>query len=390
MSMFSSRTAWNRTENRLAAARKSRAAPVIDLTESNPTRCGITVEGDKIRAALAQPEILKYDPDPKGRLEARDAIARLYPDLGGGRAASQIVLGASTSEAYAWLFRLLAEPGDEVLVPSPCYPLFDDLARLNDVTLRTYPLMEAAGYRIDLDRLVESAGPRARAVLVVTPGNPTGTFLKHDELAALDGICAERGLALVADEVFSDYGLGRDESRVRTVARDGARALTFALNGLSKMLALPQLKLGWIATAGPEKEVGEAIARLELIADTYLSVNTPVQVASADLLNLRPAIQARVRARLTANRRTLARLLAPPHPAHVVPSEGGWSVILRVPATRTDEEWALALLEEDGVLVQPGYFYDFPDEGRLVVSLLPDEEDFTEGTARIARRMVAG
>ncbi|HZE88061.1 MAG TPA: pyridoxal phosphate-dependent aminotransferase, partial [Verrucomicrobiae bacterium] len=371
--VFSSRTAWNRTPNRLAATRKARTSPVIDLTESNPTRCGLTVEGDRIRAALSKPEILKYDPDPKGRLDAREAIARLYPDLGGGRAASRIVLGASTSEAYVWLFRLLCEPGDEVLVPSPCYPLFDDLARLSDVTLKAYPLIEAAGYRIDLERLVESAGPRTRAVLVVSPGNPTGTFLKQDELTALDGICAARGLALVADEVFADYGIGDDAGRVRTVARDGGRALTFALSGLSKMLALPQLKLGWIATAGPEALAGEALDRLELIADTYLSVNTPVQVAAGDLLALRPAIQAHVRARLDANRRTLARFLAPPHPAHVVPSEGGWSAIVRVPATRSDEEWAITLVEQEGVLVQPGYFYDFPGDGRLVVSLLPDE-----------------
>jgi alanine-synthesizing transaminase len=390
---FSARTGWDRGENRLArtlAGRRERGEAVLDLTESNPTRCGLVTEGERIRAALSREAILRYDPEPRGLLSAREAVAALYEAPGAAVTAETIVLTASTSEAYAYLFRLLADPGDEVLVPAPCYPLFDFLARLNDVTLRSYPLIEEAGYRIDLEGLRAAAGPRSRAVLTVNPGNPTGTFLKEDELHALDAFCAERGLALIADEVFSGYGLGEDPSRVRTVARRDARALTFALDGLSKMLALPQMKLGWIVAAGPEAMRAEALARLEVIADTYLSVNTPVQAALPELLALRPAIQAPVMARLRSGRSAIGRCLAPPHPAHLLPSEGGWSAVLRVPATRSDEAWAVTLLEEDGVLVQPGYFYDFPSEGRLVVSLLPEEATFREGMRRIAARLASG
>jgi len=386
---FSTRTEWDPRPNRLTAAllaRRERGGPVLDLTESNPTRCGLVVEGEKIRKALGRAEILRYDPDPKGLRSAREAVAALYRGAA-AVTADRIVLTASTSEAYAYLFRLLANPGDELLAPSPCYPLFDFLARLNDVGLRSYPLIENEGFRIDLERLRESVGPRTRAILVVNPGNPTGAFLKRDELEALDLVCEERGLALIADEVFSDYGTGSDPSRVTSCVTDQPRALTFALNGLSKMLALPQMKLGWIAAAGPKEVLDETIQRLEVVADTYLSVNTPVQAALPDLLALRPAIQARVGARLAANRETLDRLLSPPHPARALPSEGGWSAILRVPATRSDEEWALELLERDGVLVQPGYFYDFPREGRLVVSLLPEEATFKEGMERIDARL---
>jgi len=386
---FSSRTEWSREHNRLTEAllaRRARGGEILDLTESNPTRCGLVVEGERIRKALDREAVLHYDPLPRGSLAAREEVAALYAGMGTGLSAERIVLTASTSEAYGWLFRLLAEPGDEILVPVPSYPLFEFLARLNDVVLRPYPLIEDENFRVDIDALREAAGPRTRAVLAVSPGNPTGVFLTSDELEAIDALGAERGLALIADEVFADYGAGDDPFRARTAARPGARALTFSLNGLSKMLALPQMKLGWIAASGPEALVTEALERLEVIADTYLSVNTPVQAALGDLLALRPAIQKRVRARLDANR-AAASVFAPPHPARVLPSQGGWSIILRVPATRHDEEWALLLLEEDGVLVQPGYFYDFPSEGRLVLSLLPEERIFSEAVSRIAARI---
>jgi len=386
---FSARTEWDRRPNRLTIAleaRRRRGEPVLDLTESNPTRCGLGVQESDALRALSSEASLRYDPDPRGLRSAREAVASLYVEKGVSLAPDRILLTASTSEAYAWLFRLLAEPGDEILVPAPCYPLFDFLARLNDVVLRPYPLVEEEGFRIDLDKLRHAAGPRARAVLVVSPGNPTGAFLKRDELEELDGLCEDRGMALIADEVFGDYGLGDDGRRVTTAA-GSVRSLTFVLDGLSKRLALPQVKLAWIAASGQDEALGEALARLEVIADTYLPVNTPVQVALPDLLSLRTAIQSRVKKRLAANSREIDRWLAPPHPARALPSEGGWSAVLRVPATRPDEEWAVTLLEKDGVLVQPGYFYDFPSEGRLVVSLLPEEKVFEEGIGRLADRI---
>jgi alanine-synthesizing transaminase len=386
---FSARTRWDRTPNPLTLAlaeRRRRGAPILDLTESNPTRCGLGLRDAGDLRGLASESALGYDPDPRGLLSAREAVASLYQDHGVHLTPDAIFLTAGTSEAYAWLFRLLAEPGDEVLVPTPCYPLFDFLARINDVVLRPYPLLEEAGFRIDIGRLRGVTGPRARAILVVSPGNPTGAFLKRDEHEALELLCAERGMALIADEVFGDYGIGVDPERLTTAAAS-VGSLTFVLDGLSKRLALPQLKLGWIAASGPGDDLDEALARLEVIADTHLSVNTPVQSALPDLLKLRLAIQSGVKRRLESNRRTLEEVLAPPRPVHALPSEGGWSAVLRVPVTKRDEEWALTLLERDGVLVQPGYFYDFSGEGRLVVSLLPEREAFAEGIGRLAARI---
>ncbi len=388
---FSNRTRWDLRPNRLTTVleeRRRRGEPILDLTESNPTRCGLTGEGEAILRSLADARALRYEPEPRGLSAAREAIAALYAGRGVEIPPYRILLTASTSEAYAHLFRLLADPGDEILVPAPSYPLFDFLARIGDVVLRPYPLVEVGGFRIDLRRLEEAATARARALLVVNPGNPTGVYLKTPELEALLDLCCRRGLALISDEVFGDYAAGPDPERVGTVA-GRARALTFALNGISKMLALPQMKLGWIVASGPEEMLSEALGRLEVIADTFLSVNTPVQVALPALLGLREGIQARVRSRLRANRETLDRILRPPCPAHALPSEGGWSAIVRVPATRSDESWALALLQEDGVLVHPGFFFEFPAEGRLVLSLLPEPEVFREGAERLARRVTS-
>jgi aspartate/methionine/tyrosine aminotransferase len=389
---LSRRTRWDLRPNRLAAAlaaRKRRGDPVLDLTESNPTRCGLSAEGGRILAALARPAALGYDPDPKGSPEARRAVAALYAARGAPASADRIVLTASTSEGYSHLFRILADPGEEVLVPRPSYPLFDLLARVNDVALRPYLLVEEEGFRIDVGSVEEAVSERTRAVVVVSPGNPSGSFLKREEREALVGVCLTRGCALIADEVFSDYASSEDPSRVATLAGED-RVPTFVLDGISKMLALPQMKLGWIAASGPAGVRDEALARLEVVADTYLSVNTPVQQALGDLMALRITVQAPVRARLAANRGLLDEALRPPHPARALPCEGGWSAVLRVPATRSDEEWALALLEEDGVLVHPGFFFDFTTEGRLVVSLLPEEDVFREGVRRLAARVAAG
>lgn len=388
---LSSRTRWDLGPNRLTVALEARrraGLPILDLTESNPTGCGLAGDGEAILRALSRPEALRYEPDPGGLPSARRAVSALYARKGVAVEIDRIVLTASTSEAYGHLFRLLCDPGDAVLVPAPCYPLFDLLGRINDVELIAYPLIEDEGFRIDVQALDEVTTSRTRAILVVNPGNPTGAFLRADDREALVERCASRGLALVSDEVFSSFPAGRVSDRVTTVAGEG-RALTFALNGISKMLAMPQMKLGWIVASGPEQFLAEALGRLEMIADTYLSVNTPVQAALSDLLEMEPAINGRIRARLAANRRTLDSLLAPPHPARVLPSEGGWSAVIRVPSTRSDEAWALALLEEDGVLVHPGYFFDFPNEGRLVVSLLPEESVFVDAASRLAARLHA-
>lgn len=388
---FSSRTRWDLRPNRLSAAieaRRRAGHPILDLTESNPTRCGLSADDDAILRALSRPEALRYDPDPSGLPSARRAVSNLYAAKGVSVVIDRIVLTSSTSEAYGHLFRLLCDPGDAVLVPAPSYPLFDLLGRINDVELIAYPLIEDEGFRIDLHALEAALTSRSRAILVVNPGNPTGAFLRADDHEGLVALCDYRGLALVSDEVFSSFPAGSISERVATIASED-RVLCFALNGISKMLAMPQMKLGWIVAFGPGDIVKEALGRLEMIADTYLSVNTPVQAALPDLLALQPAVNAKIRARLASNRRTLDSLLTPPHPAGALPSEGGWSAVIRVPSTRSDEAWALALLEEDGVLVHPGYFYDFQSEGHLVVSLLPEERVFSEAASRMAGRINA-
>ena len=386
---LASRVGWDAAKNRLTRLleeRRRSGLQVLDLTETNPTRCGFDYPGADILRALGRPEALEYAPDPRGLRGAREAVSSLYRARGAAVDADDIVLTASTSEAYSFLFRLLADPGDRILVPSPSYPLFDLLGRLNDVTLAAYPLICDAGYAIDLDALARAVDDRTRAILVVSPGNPTGAFLKRTEREAMARIASERGLPVICDEVFGDYAFGDDPRRVDTLA--GFPGIqTFVLNGLSKMLALPQMKLAWIAAGGPDAR--EALERLEVIADTYLSVATPVQRALPDLLALRPRIQTMLRERIAGNLAHLRGRAGAGGVCSVRPPEGGWSAILTVPRTRSEEDWALRLLEADGVLVHPGYFFDFPDEGRLVVSLLPPPPLFQEGIARLLHRLDA-
>jgi aspartate/methionine/tyrosine aminotransferase len=301
--------------------------------------------------------------------------------------ADRIVLTSGTSEAYALLFKLLCDTGDDVLVPRPGYPLFDFLARLEGVRTRSYPLAYDGEWHLDMEALRAALGPRTRAVVVVNPANPTGHFLKQDELHRLDELCAERGLALVSDEVFADFGHGEDPRRVASVAQDGT-ALAFALGGLSKSCGLPQLKLAWIAAAGPEDARREALHRLELAADTYLSVGTPVQVAAPALLARLPELQRPLRERVARNLDALRRATAAVSVATLLACEGGWYGVLRVPATVSEEERTLRLLEEKDVLVHPGYFFDFPHEAFLVLSLLPPPADFDEGVSRVLADLV--
>jgi alanine-synthesizing transaminase len=294
----------------------------------------------------------------------------------------RIFLTASTSEAYAWLFKLLCDPGDAVLVPRPSYPLFSYLARLESVDVVPYALAYDGEWHLSADAVREGLGARTRAVVVVSPNNPTGSYLKRMEADALLALCAERGLAVVSDEVFADYAFAPDPRRVASLADDGP-ALAFSLGGLSKSCGLPQLKLAWIAVSGPETWRAPAIERLEVVADTYLSVSTPVQLAAGALLARRPELQGPIAERVAANRGALRRRLGEGSPATMLAAEGGWSAVVQVPATQGEDELVARLLEEHGVLVHPGYFFDFPREAFLVLSLLPPPETFADGVDRI-------
>jgi aspartate/methionine/tyrosine aminotransferase len=382
--MFSARTRWDLTPNRLARiveAKRAAGEPVIDLTESNPTRAGIPYPSGLL-TPLADPVALRYEPTPWGLEPAREAVAADFARRGFPLRPDRILLTASTSEAYSFLFKLLCDPGDEVLVPRPGYPLFDYLAGLESVRVVSYPLEYDGAWRLDVAALATAVTSRSRAVVTVNPNNPTGSYLKRDEARALRALCAERGLALISDEVFADYALREDPSRMGSVAEDGS-GLAFALGGLSKSCGLPQLKLAWIATSGPEGIRKEALSRLEVVADAFLSVGTPVQVAAPSLLARGAELQAPIQARLRENGETLRSRLAVSSPARLLEPEGGWYAVLRVPATHPEEIQVARLLEQSNVLVHPGYFFDFPTEAYLVLSLLPPPPLFALGLGRI-------
>jgi len=385
--MFSSRFHWDARPNRLTEALEARrraGAPILDLTESNPTRAGFEYPSE-ILSAFADRRILSYEPSPAGALETRRAVSAYYAARGRTVAPERILLTASTSEAYGYLFKLLADPGDPVLVPRPSYPLFEFLANMESVEARPYPLVYQGGWSIDLEALAAAIGPRTRAVVLVNPNNPTGSFVKREELARLEELAARRGLALISDEVFADYAFAPDAERAATL-EDVRECLWFSMSGLSKISALPQMKLGWIVTGGPEKLRQEAYAKLEWIADTYLSVGTPVQHAAARLLEAGETVRRQIRERTAANL-AFARQALEGSAAGVLAVEGGWYIVVQVPRTRSEEQWALDLLTQEGVLVQPGYFYDFESEAFLVVSLLTEPTAFREGIARLQRMM---
>jgi aspartate/methionine/tyrosine aminotransferase len=388
--VFSNRIASDLTPNRLSAAvarlRESRMA-FDDLTESNPTRVGIDYPA-RILEALAQPAGLTYAPEPFGLPSARDAVVGDFRRRGMTVPRDRVVLTASTSDAYSMLFKLLCNPGDEVLVPSPSYPLFEYLAALDSVQPRTYQLDYHGAWSLDIEGLRRATTDRTRAVVVVNPNNPTGSYLKCAELDALAIHCRAHGLALVGDEVFADYVLDADLPRTSSVLAQ-RQALTFGLGGLSKGLGLPQLKLGWMVAAGPDELVRPALERLEVICDTYLSVATPVQAGLPALLADGAAIRTGIRDRVTRNYRALLKA-APPYPAvDVLPAEGGWYAVIQVPAMQSEESLVLHLLEHDRVLVHPGYFFDFPREAFLVLSLLPRPEVFDRAVSRVLDRVEA-
>ena len=385
MSTFSKRTGWKLTPNRFSVAQsklRAEGRELLDLTISNPTHAGLHYEAEAILLALASPAALRYDPQPKGLLSARQAVAAYYReqhenfDLD----PESLILTASTSEGYSYIFSLLCNPGDQVLVPKPSYPLFEFLADLEDVTLVPYLLLYDHGWQIDFPSLYQAVNHGTRAVVLVHPNNPTGNFVSAHERDALNDFCKEYNLALIVDEVFLDYS--RDGASLPTFAGNGD-ALTFTLSGLSKISALPQMKLAWIATSGPAHQAADAIARLEVIADTYLSVNTPVQLAAEALLEQRRKIQPLLLDRVRVNLAALDFLLAKQTTCQRLQVEGGWYAVLRVPATQSDEDLATELLEKTSVLVHPGHFYDFPRDGYLVVSLITPTAQFREGMQRV-------
>lgn len=425
--MFAKRTRWNTTPNRLAAALEAcqrQGRGVLDLTESNPTTAGFEYDYRAIQQALADPAAATYEPHALGLPAARQAVAEYYAERGVVVRSHRIWLTTGSSEGYSHLFRLLADPGDEILSPVPSYPLLDLLADINDVRLVRYPLIYDHGWQLDLDALAAAITSRSRAIVVVSPNNPTGSSLRARELSRLTGLARARGLAIIADEVFADYvwnreqpgeahGTSEDQAGSDILGNAGAGAepavspprgeelhgrapslaavddcLTFTLNGLSKIAAAPQMKLGWIVVNGPAEMVSAALERAEVIADTYLSVGTPVQMAASRLLKLAKPIQGRILERIHRNLRFLDACLAEEvSPCSRLRAEAGWYAVLRIPHIRSDEEWAVELLEQDGVYVHPGRLFDFTEGAHLVISLIVRPEAFQKGVRRLLQRI---
>jgi aspartate/methionine/tyrosine aminotransferase len=381
--MFSSRLPARIEMNafsRALARRRAAGATLLDLTQTNPTGVGISYP-PHVLSSLSDPEASRYCPHPLGLPAARSAVAATLDSAGTPVTPSQIVLTSSTSEAYSLLFKLLCDAGDRVLVPQPSYPLFEMLTRLESVEPCPYRLEHHGAWAIDRPGIERAATSGTRAVLVVSPNNPTGSMMRAADADWLATLCASRGLALIADEVFADYPL-RPRPDAERLAGD-RRALTFSLGGLSKSAGLPQVKLGWIVVSGPDDQVAAAIERLEVIGDTYLSVSTPVQVAAARLIDSGRATRAAIAERIARNLASLEDRLRSFPGVVLLEPEGGWSAVLRVPRTISEEQLVLRLLDEAGVIVHPGYFFDFADEAYLVISLLPAPESFDAGVDRL-------
>lgn len=385
--MFSDRTNWKLQKNRFTLAleeARAAGAKILDLTASNPTRVGLQYDTRAILEALAAPQAIDYDPQSKGLSQARKAVADYYREQHGILPVDpeQLVLTTSTSEGYSYVFRLLCNPGDELLVPKPSYPLFEFLADLEDVRLVSYPLIYDHGWQMDFPSLEKAVTKRTRGVVVVHPNNPTGSYVQAREFTSLNEFCRKHELAVIADEVFLDYA--HDGKRRQSFASN-RDVLTFTLSGLSKIAALPQMKVAWIVTTGPRAEA--ALARLEVIADTFLSMNAPIQWATPAWLGQRASLQIQLLERALANLSELDRQLAQQKTCQRLQVEGGWYAILRVPVTKSDEDRAIGLLREKSVLVHPGHFYDFPSDGYLVLSLITPQAEFAEAAQRILKNL---
>lgn len=383
--MFSKRTEWELTPNRFTQAQADQRAAgmeVLDLSISNPTRAELPYDEEAILQALIHPEALDYDPQPKGLLSARQAVTRYYHDSHDvyGVDPESLILTTSTSEAYSYVFRLLCNTDDEILVPKPSYPLFEFLADLQDVKLVSYPLLYDSGWQIDFASLYKAVNHRTRAVVIVHPNNPTGSYATSTEVDALNRFCAEYNLALIVDEVFLDYA---HDGAPRASYVGNEPVLTFTLSGISKISGLPQMKVAWLAASGPQEQRREALARLEVIADTYLSMNAPLQLATPVLLDQRKQIQPLLLDRIRSNVQEMDRQLSHQKICERLRVDGGWYGVLRVPALQSDEDLAIDLLRKVAVLLHPGHFYDFPRDGYLVASLITPPEIFREGISRI-------
>jgi alanine-synthesizing transaminase len=390
--VFSTRCPHDLEPNRLSRAfdeaRKS-GRPILDLTQSNPTRAHLSYPDDLMRG-LSHPSALIYEPAPFGTLEARRAVASDYARRGLTVPVEHVVLTASSSESYSQLFKLLADPGDDVLVPRPSYPLFDHLARLEGVRARAYDLEYHGRWSVDVAGMERALTSGTRAILAVSPNNPTGSFVRSNELDEIAAVASRGGLAVIVDEVFADYEIEPGAGAAAARPSDRTDVLTFSLGGLSKSVGLPQVKLGWIAASGPADVVTRALERLELICDTYLSVSTPIQGAAASLLDKGAVVRSAIVDRIRANHRSLVDRVALAPSCEALRTEGGWYAIVRVPAIRSEEETAVELARQHGVLVYPGHFFDFHAEAFFVLSLLPEPEVFVEGINRLLQVATGG
>jgi alanine-synthesizing transaminase len=385
--MFSSRVPPDLARNRLTLAvetLRAQGRSFVDLTESNPTRAGFAYPSDLL-APLAAAPALRYAPSPFGAAEARAAVAADYARQGVAVDPDRIVLTASTSDAYSLLFKLLGDAGDEILIPRPSYPLFDHLSRFDLLVARPYDLDYHGVWSIDFASVERALTDRTRAILFVSPNNPTGSFVTRDELDRLASLGADRDIALIGDEVFADYELEPGAAQRAGRAATIGRGLSFALGGLSKSVGLPQVKLGWIAVGGSDLLTAQTMARLEIICDTYLSVSTPVQLAARALLERGATVRREIAQRVVANYTTLRASVEAVPACRVLRSDGGWYAVVQVPAVESEEDLAINLLTTDGVLTHPGYFFDFPREAFLIVSLLPSESVFADGVSRVLR-----
>jgi alanine-synthesizing transaminase len=386
--MFSQRTNWKTSPNKYTQAQEEMSAAgeaLIDLTPSNPTECELTYDSKAILGAFQNPKALEYEPNAKGLIEARKEVVNYYhQDHGETIDPESVLLTTSTSEAYSYVFRLLCNPHDEVLVPKPSYPLFDFLADLQDVTLIPYLLQYAHGWFVDFQSVLRALTPRTRAILLVHPNNPTGSYIKGEELVRFNELCQERKLALIVDEVFLDYALDGVGRKSFVANRD---ALTFTLSGLSKIAALPQMKVAWVVTGGPELLVRGALQRLEVIADTYLSLSSPTQWAFPGLLEQRRPLQPQLMKRLRENWAHLKETVSGKDCCKLLETEGGWYAVVQVAGEQSDEELAIELMRKAHVLVHPGHFYDFPTDGHLVLSLITPAESFRAGITKVVEHV---
>ena len=390
--MFAHRTNWDLKSNEIARCLenlKKSDVQIFDLTESNPTRCNFNYPPEKFLTPLNRTENLTYEPSAKGSLKTRESVSSYYKNFGISVDPNCIFLTASTSEAYSYIFRLLLNPNEAISVPSPSYPLFDFLTSISDIRLHRYPLIYDTKWKIDLNDLKKTIHKDSKAIVIVNPNNPTGSFIKKPELDELNQLAKTNKLALISDEVFADYSLSENKSLVKTLSGN-KQVLTFTLSGLSKVVGLPQMKLSWLVVSGPDELLHSALERLELISDTYLSVNTPAQTSLPEWLSNRFVIQDQIMNRIRQNLHILHEVTTQLPFAETLAMEGGWYAVLKLRRIKNEEQFALTVLGEHHVLIYPGYFFDFPEEGYCVVSLLPETQIFREGLLRMVNNAKNG